>query len=80
MGMRIRELERLYGVREGSVNSKGTIVGEKNSFTQETLAKNMSMDVRTLQNYKLLTNMIPELEESSLIPTQPKTQYLGIRV
>ncbi len=63
MGLRIKELERLYGVREGSANTQGTIVGEKNSFTQETLAKNMDIDVRTLQNYKLLADMIPELSD-----------------
>ena len=31
--------------------------------TQEQLASDLGMDVRTLQNYKLLAEMIPELEE-----------------
>lgn len=31
--------------------------------TQEQLAKEMDMDVRTLQNYKILADMIPELDE-----------------
>ncbi len=31
--------------------------------TQEQLAKEMDMDVRTLQNYKILADMIPELED-----------------
>jgi len=74
MGLRIRELERLYGVREGSANTKGTIVGEKNSFTQEALAKNMDIELRTLQNYKLLSDMIPELVE--LLRTNLMVLYL----
>lgn len=63
IGKRIKELERIYGVRAGSNNMPGSTVGEKISFTQEDLAKKMGMDVRTLQNYKLLSDMIPELEE-----------------
>ena len=39
VGKRIKELERLYGVRSGSSNVSGSIVGEKNSFTQEYLAQ-----------------------------------------
>ncbi|MCI9379185.1 MAG: hypothetical protein HFI06_11935 [Eubacterium sp.] len=31
--------------------------------TQEQLAKEMDMDVRTLQNYKILADMIPELDD-----------------
>ena len=63
IGKRIKELERIYGVRAGSNNMPGSTVGEKISFTQEDLAKKMGMDVRTLQNYKLLSDMIPELED-----------------
>lgn len=53
----------MYGVRSGSSNAPGAIVGEKNSFTQEDIAQKLGMDVRTLQNYKMLSEMIPELEE-----------------
>lgn len=63
VGKRIKELERLYGVRSGSNNAPGSIVGEKNSFTQEDIAQKLGMDVRTLQNYKILSEMIQELEE-----------------
>ena len=31
--------------------------------TQEQLAADMNMDVRTLQNYKMMAEMIPELED-----------------
>ena len=49
----------MYGIKVGKPNY------EKNSQlkTQEQLASDLGMDVRTLQNYKLLAEMIPELEE-----------------
>lgn len=57
--MRIKELERLYGIELGNNRY------EKNSHlkTQEQLAKDMGMTVQSLQNYKLLANMIPELQD-----------------
>lgn len=61
VGKRIKELERLYGIEHGN-NQYGY---EKNSCpkTQSQLASDMGMDVRTLQNYKMLSDIIPELEE-----------------
>ena len=58
---RIKELERIYGIEHGN-NQYGD---EKNSYpkTQTQLASDMGMDVRTLQNYKLLADMIPELSD-----------------
>ena len=56
-------MERLYGVRDGSANERGVHEGAINSFTQKDIADKLGMDVRTLQNYKLLADMIPELEE-----------------
>ncbi len=35
----------------------------KTPKTQEQLAKDMGMNVRTLQNYKMLADMIPELDD-----------------
>lgn len=71
MGLRIRELERLYGVRDGSNGGTG-----KNQYTkelepnksveatpQEKLAMQMGLSVDTIQNYKTLANMIPELSD-----------------
>jgi hypothetical protein len=65
MGMRIRELERLYGIREGSANEKGNNrIGEPNkSVDQSDLASQLGMSVDSLQNYKLLSDMIPELSD-----------------
>ena len=59
VGLRIKELERLYGIKVGKPNY------ENNSQlkTQEELANDMGMDVRTLQNYKALADMIPELDD-----------------
>lgn len=63
VGKRIKELERLYGIQHGGDRS---IQDEKNSSCtkkQEQLASDLGMDVRILQNYKILSEMIPELEE-----------------
>ncbi len=68
VGRRIKELERLYGVREGSLNEKGNNrIGEPNNsvdqITQSDLATQLGISVDTLQNYKMMADMIPELEE-----------------
>ena len=70
VGLRIKELERLYGIQNGSTHFQGnqhkevvTNKSEAPTFTQEQLASQMEMSVDTLQNYKLLAEMIPELEE-----------------
>ena len=63
VGKRIKELERIYGIEHGGNRNSQD---EKNSScckTQSQLASDMGMDVRTLQNYKLLADMIPELSE-----------------
>lgn len=39
VGLRIRELERLYGIRDGSSNTSGTIVGEKNRSHKKILLR-----------------------------------------
>lgn len=70
VGKRIKELERLYGIKQGGSGFYGNQYTEtlesSNNFktpkTQEQLAKNMGMSVHTLQNYKMLADMIPELD------------------
>ena len=59
MGMRIRELERLYGIEHGN----NQIRTSNNFKSQEQLASNMGMTVQTLHNYKLLSDMIPEIAD-----------------
>lgn len=61
MGLRIKELERLYGIEHGNNRFKTTNNSE--STTQEQLASQIGISVDTLQNYKLLSDMIPELSD-----------------
>lgn len=68
VGKRIKELERIYGVRDGSLNEKGNNrIGEPNNLgdqiTQSDIAAQMGISVDTLQNYKMMAEMIPELED-----------------
>lgn len=66
VGRRIMELERLYGVQLGGNRGNQYVVAEPNNSvlaTQSDLAAKLGMSVDTLQNYKMLADMIPELEE-----------------
>lgn len=72
VGLRIKELERIYGIKQGGSGFYGNKHTENNVETpnnsetlktQEQLAKEMGISVDTLNNYKKLTEMIPELEE-----------------
>lgn len=78
VGKRIKELERIYGIEHGGNRN---IQDEKNSScpkTQSQLASYMGMDVRTLQNYKLLADMIPELDNLVDTGIVTKTTALAI--
>ena len=72
VGLRIKELERIYGIKQGGSGFYGNKHTENNVETpnnsetlktQEQLAKEIGISVDTLNNYKKLTEMIPELEE-----------------
>lgn len=66
VGMRIKELERLYGVYQGGHGSNQYMQNTNNSDsakTQKKLASQLGMSVDTLENYKMLADMIPELDE-----------------
>ena len=68
----------MYGIRNGSANEKGNNrIGEPNNSvdqkSQSDLAAQMGISVDTLQNYKILSEMIPELEE--LLDTGVVTKY-----
>lgn len=73
VGKRIKELERLYGIREGSAGGNGSNQYVKKELepnssveakkSQCDLAAQMEISVDTLQNYKLLSEMIPELSD-----------------
>ncbi|OLS37924.1 hypothetical protein BTR22_05285 [Alkalihalophilus pseudofirmus] len=63
----IVELERIYGIRNGSANSKGLSIGEGNNSshdkTQKDLATEIGLDVKQLRNLKKLNTLIPELQD-----------------
>lgn len=64
MGMRIRELERLYGIEHGGDRGNQYVSSSNNynlAKSQEDIAKEMGISIPTLQNYKLLSDMISEL-------------------
>lgn len=68
VGLRIKELERLYGIKHGNNQHDNNRIpnyseSSKSLKTQEDLAKEMGISVDTLKNYKQLTEMIPELED-----------------
>lgn len=86
MGLCIKELDRIYGIREGSAGKVSSNL-ETNNFTpknEEELLKSLGIGVtrQTLQNYKKLTEMIPELSDLldtgivSQIPTNILTMYI----
>ena len=61
VGLRIKELERLYGVQNGGDRKSDT--NKSVLISQSDIASKMGISVDTLQDYKLLAEMIPELEE-----------------
>lgn len=66
IGRRIKELERIYGIEHGGNRGNQYVEAKPNNSalaTQEQLATQLGISVDTLQNYKLLADMIPELEE-----------------
>ena len=68
VGKRIKELERLYEFGHGGSRRNNCVLK-----TQEQLAKEMDMDVRTLQNYKILADMIPEVQDKDIWKLQQLT-------
>lgn len=72
------EYEKLRGVRQGSANKKGSIVGETISLTQDQIAKELGVDVRTIQNLKRLQTLIPDFQE--LISEGKITATTGYKV
>lgn len=54
-------MERLYGIEHGGDRKSSS--NNYNLKTQKQLADEMGISIPTLQNYKLLADMIPELDE-----------------
>lgn len=79
VGLRIKELERIYGIREGRPEKLPNNSAVK---SQSDLATQMGISVDTLQNYKQLANMIPELSElvDTGIVTETTTLFIMKRL
>lgn len=64
-GMIAKELERIYGVHQGNGSNQyeqkpnNSVIAK----TQKDIADKMRISVDTLQNFKKLTEMVPELED-----------------
>ena len=81
-------MERLYGIREGSAGGNGSNqyvkkeLQPKNSVqakkSQSDIAAQMGISVDTLQNYKMLAEMIPEL--SDLVDTGIVTKTTALAI
>lgn len=63
VGLRIRELERIYGIREGSYGKRSLEPNNSALNSQSDIAIQLGISVDTLQNYKMLSEMIPELSD-----------------
>ncbi|MNW30379.1 hypothetical protein D3C74_72650 [compost metagenome] len=68
----IVELERIYGVRDGSANLEGNNqhtyeIGDQNNFGQQKtradIAQELNITTQQLRNYKKLLTLIPELQD-----------------
>lgn len=71
LGRCIKELERIYGIKQGGSGFYGNRHTEslessnnyKTLKTEEDIAKEIGISIASLQNYKKLTELIPELED-----------------
>ena len=68
MGRIIVELERIYGVRQGSAGGTGAnqynaSLNNVQSSKQSDIAEKIGIDERSYANYKKLTTLVPELQD-----------------
>ena len=75
VGKRIKELERIYGIKEGRPEK---LPNNSVVKSQSDIATQMGISVDTLQNYKLLADMIPEL--SDLVDTGIVTKTTALAI
>ena len=81
VGLRIKELERLYGIQNGGNRGNQYVEAEPQNAvvaTQEDLAAKLGMSVDALQRYKALADMIPELDDMVRDGKVSKTTALAI--
>ncbi len=77
------ELERIYGIRQGSANENGdNKIGDLNNsndqMTQKDLAEQLQIDQSQLINYKKLNDLIPEIQ--SLIESGSMKATVGYKI
>lgn len=77
LGRCIKELERIYGIEHGN-NQFDRTPKVSDSLNQEQLAEMIGISVDTLNNYKKLTKLIPELEDLVDTGIVTKTTALAI--
>lgn len=70
LGRRIKELERIYGIREGSAGGNGganqfagSANGASSKMTEKELAEKLGIGLDTLKRAKSLTNLSPEIQQ-----------------
>lgn len=66
LGRCIKELERIYGIHQGNGSNQyeqNPKVSDKAIVNQSDIAKMVGISVDILNNYKKLTELIPELED-----------------
>lgn len=70
LGRRIKELERIYGIREGSAGGNGganqfapSANGTSSKMTEKELAEKLGIGLDTLKRAKSLTNLSPEIQQ-----------------
>lgn len=67
LGRCIKELERIYGIQNGGNRGNQYVMPDPKVSevpNQEQLAEMIGISVDTLNNYKKLTELIPELEDA----------------
>ena len=76
LGWCIKELERIYTIQNGGDRKSSS--NNYNLKTQKQLADEMGISIPTLQNFKLLADMIPELDDLVTTGIVTKTTALAI--
>ena len=77
IGKRIKELERIYAIQNGG-DRKSEPNNSELKKSQSDLADLMGMSVDTLRNYKMLADMIPELD--NLVDTDIVTKTTALAI
>lgn len=77
-GRCIAELEKLYGIRQGSAGKRSLDLTMSNPKTQKELSEDLGVDQTQLIRYKNLLNLIPELQE--LVQTGKISSSAGSRI